>query len=29
VFFVKHMDDLDLFPREDGLKPFPLLDAWL
>jgi hypothetical protein len=27
VSFLKHMDDLDLFPREDGLKPFLLLDG--
>jgi hypothetical protein len=27
VFFLKHMDDLDLFPREHGLKPFLLSDG--
>ncbi len=27
VSFLKHMDTLDLFPREDGVTPFLLLDG--
>jgi hypothetical protein len=27
VSFLKHMDDLEIFPRDDGVKPFLLLDG--
>jgi hypothetical protein len=29
VSFLKHMDILNLFPREDGVMPFLLLDGLL
>jgi hypothetical protein len=27
VSFLKHMDDLEIFPQDDGIKPFLLLDS--